>query len=79
MLTMHSAGLAGAFIDREFESKGLDFIDKEKAKYDGASLCFVSMVRGLMGRVQRASRCTTRTTATTASSERASWTLEQQM
>ncbi|KLO14981.1 hypothetical protein SCHPADRAFT_825489 [Schizopora paradoxa] len=28
------AGLAGAFIDREFESKGLDFIDKEKAKHD---------------------------------------------
>ncbi|KAE8419691.1 hypothetical protein BDV36DRAFT_251005 [Aspergillus pseudocaelatus] len=27
------AGFAGAFIDREFESKGLDFIDKEKAKY----------------------------------------------
>lgn len=30
-----SAGLAGAFIDREFETKGLDFIDKEKAKRDG--------------------------------------------
>ncbi|KAI0700176.1 putative phosphoglycerate mutase family protein [Cytidiella melzeri] len=28
------AGFAGAFIDREFESKGLDFIDKEKAKHD---------------------------------------------
>ncbi|KAI0337647.1 hypothetical protein BDW22DRAFT_1363908 [Trametopsis cervina] len=28
------AGLAGAFIDREFETKGLDFIDKEKAKRD---------------------------------------------
>jgi hypothetical protein len=27
-----AAGLAGAFIDREFESKGLDFIDREKAK-----------------------------------------------
>ncbi|KAE8154426.1 hypothetical protein BDV25DRAFT_135860 [Aspergillus avenaceus] len=27
------AGFAGAFIDREFESKGLDFIDREKAKY----------------------------------------------
>jgi len=26
------AGLAGAFIDREVETKGLDFIDKEKAK-----------------------------------------------
>lgn len=26
------AGLAGAIIDREFETKGLDFIDKEKAK-----------------------------------------------
>ncbi|KAB8076831.1 hypothetical protein BDV29DRAFT_169181 [Aspergillus leporis] len=27
------AGFAGAFIDREFESKGLDFLDREKAKY----------------------------------------------
>ncbi|KAJ3530603.1 hypothetical protein NM688_g7686 [Phlebia brevispora] len=26
------AGFAGAFIDREVESKGLDFIDKEKVK-----------------------------------------------
>jgi len=26
------AGLAGAFIDRAFETRGLDFIDKEKAK-----------------------------------------------
>ncbi|RSH80317.1 uncharacterized protein EHS24_008893 [Apiotrichum porosum] len=27
------AGFAGAFIDREFESKGLNFLDKEKAKH----------------------------------------------
>ncbi|GAQ45800.1 hypothetical protein AtubIFM56815_004209 [Aspergillus tubingensis] len=27
------AGLAGAFIDREVETKGLDFVDREKAKY----------------------------------------------
>ncbi|KAJ5988657.1 hypothetical protein N7481_003867, partial [Penicillium waksmanii] len=27
-----AAGLAGAFIDREFETKGLDFMDREKAK-----------------------------------------------
>ncbi|KAJ5386856.1 hypothetical protein N7509_009397 [Penicillium cosmopolitanum] len=27
-----AAGLAGAFIDREFETKGLDFVDREKAK-----------------------------------------------
>ncbi|KAJ5698455.1 hypothetical protein N7462_000460 [Penicillium macrosclerotiorum] len=27
------AGLAGAFIDREVETRGLDFIDREKAKY----------------------------------------------
>ncbi|KAJ5349337.1 hypothetical protein N7541_007064 [Penicillium brevicompactum] len=27
------AGFAGAFIDREVESRGLDFVDKEKAKY----------------------------------------------
>ncbi|KAL2786509.1 hypothetical protein BJX62DRAFT_241947 [Aspergillus germanicus] len=26
------AGFAGAFIDREFETKGLDFLDREKAK-----------------------------------------------
>ena len=29
------AGFAGAFVDREVESKGLDFIDREKAKYQG--------------------------------------------
>ncbi|KAJ5093397.1 hypothetical protein N7456_009258 [Penicillium angulare] len=28
------AGLAGAFIDREVETKGLDFIDREKAKHN---------------------------------------------
>lgn len=28
------AGFAGAFIDREFETRGLDTIDKEKAKYE---------------------------------------------
>ncbi|KAJ5287799.1 hypothetical protein N7478_003485 [Penicillium angulare] len=27
------AGFAGAFIDREVETKGLDFVDAEKAKY----------------------------------------------
>ncbi|KAJ5784479.1 uncharacterized protein N7503_009691 [Penicillium pulvis] len=27
------AGFAGAFIDREVESKGLDFVDREKAKH----------------------------------------------
>ncbi|KAL4915692.1 hypothetical protein BDW62DRAFT_188083 [Aspergillus aurantiobrunneus] len=26
------AGLAGAFVDREVETKGLDFVDREKAK-----------------------------------------------
>ena len=26
------AGFAGAFIDREIETKGLDFIDRERAK-----------------------------------------------
>lgn len=26
------AGFAGAFIDREVETRGLDFIDREKAK-----------------------------------------------
>ncbi|KAK7033105.1 hypothetical protein R3P38DRAFT_2773563 [Favolaschia claudopus] len=28
------AAFAGAFIDREVETHGMDFIDKEKAKYD---------------------------------------------
>lgn len=28
------AGFAGAFIDREVETKGLDFVDREKAKYE---------------------------------------------
>ncbi|KAI0304311.1 hypothetical protein B0F90DRAFT_1666834 [Multifurca ochricompacta] len=28
-----SAGFAGAFIDKEVETRGLDFIDKEKAKH----------------------------------------------
>lgn len=32
-----SAAFAGAFIDREVESKGLDFIDREKAKRHGES------------------------------------------
>jgi hypothetical protein len=27
------AGFAGAFIDREVETRGLDLVDKEKAKY----------------------------------------------
>ncbi|KAF8877936.1 hypothetical protein CPB84DRAFT_1794542 [Gymnopilus junonius] len=27
------AGFAGAFIDREVETRGLDFVDKEKAKH----------------------------------------------
>jgi len=30
------AGAAGAFIDREVETRGLDFIDKEKAKREAA-------------------------------------------
>ncbi|KAF8177767.1 hypothetical protein K438DRAFT_1605921, partial [Mycena galopus ATCC 62051] len=29
------AGFAAAFVDREVETKGLDFIDKEKATHDG--------------------------------------------
>ncbi|KAI6039817.1 hypothetical protein EDC04DRAFT_2681659 [Pisolithus marmoratus] len=29
------AGFAGAFIDREVETKGLDFVDKQKAKRHG--------------------------------------------
>ncbi|OKL61458.1 hypothetical protein UA08_03082 [Talaromyces atroroseus] len=28
------AGFAGAFVDREVETKGLDFIDAERAKYE---------------------------------------------
>jgi hypothetical protein len=33
------AGFAGAFIDRELETKGLDFIDKEKAKRHARDRC----------------------------------------
>ncbi|KIO14743.1 hypothetical protein M404DRAFT_120028 [Pisolithus tinctorius Marx 270] len=29
------AGFAGAFIDREFETEGLDYLDKQKAKNHG--------------------------------------------
>ncbi|KAF4334082.1 phosphoglycerate mutase family [Fusarium beomiforme] len=29
------AGFVGAFVDREFETKGLDFFDKEKARHHG--------------------------------------------
>jgi len=29
------AGFVGAFVDREVETKGLDFIDKEEAKRQG--------------------------------------------
>ncbi len=35
----YSAGFAGAFIDREVESRGLDFVDKEKTKYEGEPNC----------------------------------------
>jgi len=28
-----AAGFAGAFIDKQFETHGLDFLDKEKAKH----------------------------------------------
>jgi hypothetical protein len=35
-----SAGFAGAFVDHVAETKGLDFVDKEKAKHAGRSLFF---------------------------------------
>lgn len=28
----HRAGFAGAFVDREAETRGMDFIDRERAK-----------------------------------------------
>ena len=34
-----AAGLAGAFVDREVETRGLDFIDREKAKREGGPFC----------------------------------------
>jgi hypothetical protein len=34
---MNSAGFAGAFIDRELETRGMDFADREKAKYQARS------------------------------------------
>jgi len=30
-----AAGFAGAFVDREVDTKGLDFVDKQKAKKHG--------------------------------------------
>jgi hypothetical protein len=41
-----SAAFAGAFIDKEVESHGLDFVDKEKAKYDGTSPVSRTLVFG---------------------------------
>ncbi len=43
----HSAGLAGAFVDREVETRGLDFVDKEKAKYEGKHRGHASNVQKL--------------------------------
>lgn len=42
LIQMTSAGFAGAFIDRETETRGMDFIDKEKAKV--RYLCSVQIV-----------------------------------
>ncbi|KAJ7107746.1 hypothetical protein C8R44DRAFT_319709 [Mycena epipterygia] len=33
------AGFAGLFVDRMVESKGLDFVDKEKAKHEAKKHC----------------------------------------
>ncbi|KAJ7665582.1 hypothetical protein B0H17DRAFT_1090643 [Mycena rosella] len=33
------AGLAGAFIDRMVETKGLDFVDTQKAKHEAKKRC----------------------------------------
>lgn len=44
--SFYSAGFAGAFIDREVETRGLDFIDREKAKYQGE---WLSPARRLAG------------------------------
>lgn len=33
--TLHSAALTGGFVDRIAETKGMDAIDKEKAKHAG--------------------------------------------
>ena len=41
---MCSAAAAGGFIDKLVESKGLDFIDKEKAKRHGMSLSIRSIL-----------------------------------
>ncbi|KAJ5676147.1 hypothetical protein N7462_009044 [Penicillium macrosclerotiorum] len=37
------AGLIGAFVDREVETKGLDFIDREKAKHHARERAEASM------------------------------------
>lgn len=39
-----SAAAAGGFIDKLVESKGLDFIDKEKAKRHGELLSIIALV-----------------------------------
>lgn len=39
------AAVTGAFVDREVETKGLDYIDKERAKKDAYSQAY-SQVQG---------------------------------
>ncbi|KAJ7908378.1 hypothetical protein B0H13DRAFT_1617535 [Mycena leptocephala] len=40
------AAFSGAFVDRMVETKGLDFVDKEKAKHAGAYLFLVALKYG---------------------------------
>ncbi|KAF8655277.1 hypothetical protein AX16_003176 [Volvariella volvacea WC 439] len=39
------AGFAGAFIDREVETKGLDWVDRERAKREGMTARLILTVR----------------------------------
>ena len=67
-----SAAAAGGFIDKLVESKGLDFIDKEKAKYEGefallSTTRFCDLTRL---RLQPRGSSTTPTTTTVVNSKR---------
>ena len=53
---MCSAAAAGGFIDKLVESKGLDFIDKEKAKRHGMLLSIRSKIVNHLNNLSDSSR-----------------------
>lgn len=42
---MNRAGLSAAFVDRIVETKGLDYVDKEKAKHEGMQIIVNTKLR----------------------------------